>query len=85
MRKQKDLRKLKVYSQSGYNYKDIPTILLKGQWLKDLGFDSNTPIAVQCENGKITIVPREPEKEVIVTTVTRNGVCMVAEERVVYR
>lgn len=51
MRKQKDLRKLKVYSQNGYNYKDTPTIQLKGQWLKDLGFDSNTPIAVQCENG----------------------------------
>ena len=32
MRKQKDLRKLKVYSQSGYNYKDTPTIQLKGQW-----------------------------------------------------
>ena len=85
MKRQKNFRKLKVYSQSGYHYRDTPTIQLKGLWLKDLGFDSDTPIAVQCENGKITIVPREPEKEVIVTTVTRNGVCMVAEERVVYR
>ena len=81
----KTTRKLKVYSQSGYRYKDAPTIMLKGQWLKELGFDSDTHISVECENGKLTIVPRKPEKEVIRTPVTRNGVTCVAEERVVYR
>ena len=83
--KQKNTRNLKVYSQSGHNYKDTPTIMLKGQWLKKLGFDSNTCISVQCENGRLTIVPREPEEEIIRTTVTRKGVTCVAEERVVYR
>ena len=32
-------RSIKVVSQSGYNYKATPTITLKGQWLKELGFD----------------------------------------------
>lgn len=81
----KSTRNLKVYAQSGYKYKDTPAIMLKGQWLKELGFDSNMPIEVKCEDGKLTIVPREPIEEHIVTTITRNGVCMVAEDRVVYR
>lgn len=78
-------RKLKVYSRSGYKYQDTPTIMLKGQWLRDLGFDCNTPIEVKCEDGKLTIVPREPVEEHIITTIVRNGVSRVAEERVVYR
>lgn len=78
MEKQKNIRNLKVCEKSGYNYRGTPTITLKGQWLRELGFDSNTPIAVQCENGKLTIVPREPEEERIITTVIRNGVSMVA-------
>ena len=32
-------RSIKVISQSGHNYKATPTITLKGQWLKELGFD----------------------------------------------
>ena len=35
----KKVRNMKVYEQSGYNYKATPTITLKGQWLKDAGFD----------------------------------------------
>ena len=85
MMKQKSIRNLKVYEQSGYNYRGTPAIMLKGQWLRELGFDSNTPIAVKCENGRLTIEPREPEQEIIKTIVTRNGVSMVAEKRVVYR
>lgn len=81
----KTTRKLKVYSQSVYRYKDTPTVMLKGQWLKKLGFDSDTHISVECENGKLTIVPRELEKEAIRTTVTRNDVTCVAQERVVYK
>lgn len=33
-------RRLKVYAQSnGYNYKDVPTIVLKGKWLEAAGFE----------------------------------------------
>ena len=35
----KKFRKMKVYNVSGYNYKDTPTIILKGDWLKETGFD----------------------------------------------
>lgn len=48
-------RKMKVYGQSGYKYKEIPTIILKGDYLRDLGFEPGTPILVNCEGGKLTI------------------------------
>lgn len=35
----KKFRKMKVYEQSGYHYKSTPAIMLKGQWLKELGFE----------------------------------------------
>ena len=35
----KEYRKMKVQEQSGYRYKSTPTIMLKGQWLRDIGFD----------------------------------------------
>ena len=38
---------MKIYGMSGYNYKSTPTIMLKGQWLKELGF----------ENDKLVITP----------------------------
>lgn len=47
----KEFRKLKVCEQSGYKYKATPSIQLKGQWLKEVGFDLETPVIVQCENG----------------------------------
>lgn len=37
-------RKMKVYAQSGYKYKDTATIILKGDWLEDCGFEPGTPI-----------------------------------------
>lgn len=33
----KSVRNMKVCGQSGYQYKTIPSIMLKGQWLKDWG------------------------------------------------
>ncbi len=53
----KKLRQMKVISQSGYNYKTTPTILLKGQWLKELGFEIGDFVSVSCENGKLIITP----------------------------
>ena len=34
---------------------------LKGDWLKETGFDVGGLIQVECENGKLIITPREPE------------------------
>ena len=52
-------RHLKVYSQSGYRYKEVPTIILKGAYLDALGFSAGTPIMVDCKNGKLTITIAE--------------------------
>ena len=57
----KKFRKMKVYEASGYNYKRTPSIILKGDWLKETGFDVGGLIQVECENGKLIITPREPE------------------------
>ena len=54
--KNKQSRRLKVYGQSnGYNYKEVPTIILKGQWLEKYGFSAETPITVACEDGQLLI------------------------------
>ena len=48
-------RSIKVYGQSGYKYRETPTIMLKGKWLKEAGFDVGDYISVTCEDGKIVI------------------------------
>lgn len=54
--KDKKNRRLKVYGQSnGYNYQDVPTIVLKGKWLEATGFDIGTDLLVECGAGKLTI------------------------------
>lgn len=54
--KDRKIRQLKVYGQSnGYNYTDVPTIVLKGKWLKEVDFDIGAELLVQCEKEKITI------------------------------
>ena len=55
MRENKAERKLKVYSQSGYKYKETATITLKGAWLNTYGFAPGTPIKVECEDGRLVI------------------------------
>lgn len=55
------MRKLKIYKQSSTNYRSVPTIILKGQWLSRYGFDSDSKIEVECEYGKLTIRLQEPE------------------------
>ncbi len=50
-------RSIKVYGQSGYKYQETPTIMLKGMWLKELGFDIGDYISVTCEDGKLIIAP----------------------------
>ena len=51
----KKIRNMKVYAQSGYHYKSTPTIMLKGQWLRELGFEYGTPIRVECNGGRLVI------------------------------
>ena len=50
---------LKVYEQSGYKYRTIPTIMLKGQWLAELGFQIGENISVSCEEGRLVITTAE--------------------------
>lgn len=51
----KEQRELKVYEMSGRDYKPSPTIMLKGQWFKELGFVPREKMDVHCEGGKLTI------------------------------
>lgn len=53
--KNQKIRSMKVHEQSGYNYKATPTIILKGQWLKEMGFKTGDYINVSCEEGKLII------------------------------
>jgi toxic protein SymE len=55
----KKSRKIKVYRQSGYDYAPVPAIVLKGLWLKDLGFEIGDCISVKCEDGKLIIAPED--------------------------
>lgn len=57
MQKSKKFRNVKVYRMSGYNYKSTPTIMLKGQWLKELGFGIGGYVSVSCENGRLVLTP----------------------------
>lgn len=48
-------RKIKVYAQSQNNKVNVPTIILKGDWLKKYGFNCNDNLELLCENGSILI------------------------------
>ena len=61
MRKSKEYRELKVVEQSGYQYKPTPTITLKGQWLKELGFEPGNQVLVKCEKGKLIVTLRKED------------------------
>ena len=51
----KKYREMKVYEASGYQYKRTPSIVLKGKWLSELGFDIGEQIEVKCEDGRLVI------------------------------
>ena len=44
-----------MHGTSGYRYKATPTIMLKGEWLKELGFEIGNYVSVSSENGKLVI------------------------------
>lgn len=43
----KTTRNLKVIEQSGYRYQATPTVMLKGKWLSEFGFDIGTHVKVE--------------------------------------
>lgn len=55
-------RKLKVNATSGYKYKQVPTLMLKGDYLNDFGFDIDTKVSVKLENEQIIITPIKNEE-----------------------
>ena len=55
MKEQTKIRKLKVYNQSRGNYSNIPTIILKGHWLKKFGFEIGSIVYIVSKKNKITI------------------------------
>lgn len=57
-------RKLKIYSQSmgGGNYTQVPTVVLKGQWLKAAGFEIGDYLEIECDGDKITLSKTTPPK-----------------------
>ena len=55
MKEQTKIRKLKVYNQSRGNYNNIPTIILKGHWLKEYGFEIDKNIILICNKEEIII------------------------------
>ena len=58
-RKEKNIRKLKVYSKHNAKCNGkitfVPEIRLSGKWLKELGFKQGQSIIITCEEDKITI------------------------------
>ena len=50
-------RNLKVYDMSGYKFQQTATIMLKGNWLMEAGFNIGDFISVRCEDGKLIIEP----------------------------
>ncbi len=75
----KKIRNMKVYEQSGYRYKATPTIMLKGQWLKELGFGCGTPISVECSGGRL-VITRADEVEATFAEIDMEPVMCVAED-----
>ena len=53
----KNTRTVKIYGMSGYKYQATPTIMLKGKWLEEIGFEIGDYITVSCEDGKLIITP----------------------------
>ena len=78
----KEYRNMKVYEQSGYHYKSTPAIMLKGQWLRELGFEENTPIVVHCEDGILTITRADAEVDYL--DVPEGAAICVAESKAKY-
>lgn len=56
-------RKIKVNATSGYKYKSVPTLMLKGDYLNAFGFPVDTKVSVKLEQEQIVITPIKEIKE----------------------
>lgn len=61
----KTTRNLKVIEQSGYRYQATPTVMLKGKWLSEFGFDIGIHVKVECEDGRLIITKEEAVEEIV--------------------
>lgn len=50
-------RKIKVHASSAYKFKQVPTLMLKGDYLKNFGFNIDTKVSVKLEPERIIITP----------------------------
>lgn len=50
-------RKIKVNATSGYEYKDVPSLQLKGQYLENFGFPIGTKVDVKISDSQIIVPP----------------------------
>lgn len=61
--KNKQIRKLKVYNQGQGNKWNIPTIILKGEWLENLGFECGDSIEIICNINEELIIKKIKDTE----------------------
>ena len=54
-------RKIKVNASSSFEYKRVPTLMLKGKYLNDFGFPIDTKVSVKLEPEQIIITPIRQE------------------------
>jgi antitoxin component of MazEF toxin-antitoxin module len=55
---------LRSTDRAAIKYRETPTIMLKGMWLKEVGFDIGDYISVTCEDGKI-IIAQDAERAAV--------------------
>ena len=60
--KAKKVRKLKVYLQNDSQRVLRPTIILKGEWLYEWGFEEGVQFIVVCEEGKLTVLKEDSDE-----------------------
>ena len=56
-------RKLKVYYGRGRDYRRLPQIILKGQWLERMGFSVGDRLTVDCQPGRVVVTKERAELE----------------------
>ena len=47
---------------NGNNYKEVPGIVLKGEWLRQIGFSVGDKIYVKCSNRKLIVIASNTHK-----------------------
>ena len=77
----KERRKLKVYKRTSDSGRDMPVIVLQGNWLMNHGFNPGDFIAVECEENDLHIVKRDPDASELETISERIEKLTPAQKR----